>query len=132
MPALDRGYHPAYDALVHCIRHAPWNPVDHLANLHEKLLIRESADEDPGRVWTFNVDHYRMEDSIWASVDGALAPDSHGAIRVLVLHTEVDSITRKCQSCGTKVGTGRVLSDALPGWAQQRPFIEIQKLGGTN
>lgn len=119
-----------HEALVHCITGAPWNPVDHLANVHEAILIRETADADPSRVWTFNVEHWRMQDRTWATVDAALLPDSHGAVRVTVLHADVDPRTRKCQACGTVVGSGRVGElDWLSAWAQPQGLERLMPLG---
>lgn len=130
MPTLDRGYVPGHEALIHCITGAPWNPVDHLANLHDKLLIRTSGDIDPGRVWTFNVDHYRMADRVWADVDAALVPDEHGAVRVLVLHADVEPVTRRCQSCGTVIANGKPIeSDWLAGWAKPRTLEDLARFG---
>lgn len=123
---LDRGYVEQHEAVVHCIRGAKWNPVDHLANVHDRILIRESADENPERVWTFNVDHYRMADSVWAEVDRALSPNSHGAVHVTVLHGDVGP-DRRCENCETVIGSGQG-ADWMPDWAKPRRGL-AQRLG---
>ena len=110
---FDRGYVPSDEGLVQCIAGAPWNAIDHIANMHSKLLIRETADLDPDRAWIFNVEHYRMQDRNWAKVDRALLPDEHGAVKIVVLHADVDPLNRVCQACGTTVGTGRFDKDDL-------------------
>ena len=115
-----------HEALVHCIAGARWNPVDHLANLHSGILVRGAADDDPGRVWSFHVEHYRMADRIWAEVDRAISPNRHGAVHVTVLHADVDP-QRRCVNCETEIGTGKA-ADFLPKWAQPN-FVAAQKLG---
>lgn len=128
MGILDRGYIPGHEALVHCIRGAAWNPIDHLANVHSAILIREGVDEDPTRAWAFNVDHYRMTDAIWASVDGAGLPDAHGSVHVTVLHADVNPATRICDACDTQVGNGKG-ADGFAPWARPRPIASVRKLG---
>lgn len=119
-----------HEALVYCITGAPWSPIDHLANVHDAILVRDSADDDPARVWTFNVEHWRMQDRIWATVEGALAADGHGAVRVTVLHADVDPVTRTCQACETVVGSGRATdADWLPSWARPHSIDRAVSLG---
>ena len=95
-------------ARVYCIIGAPWNPIDHLANLWDReiavekvpLLTVDGEVHEGQPVGTFVVDHWRFADFI----DAEAAPPVGGDVNVVVYHADVDPESRVCQACGATVG----------------------------
>lgn len=94
-------------ARIYCITGAPWNPVDHLANLWDREIAVEKVPlltihgvREAQPVGNFVVDHWRTAD--W--IDAEAKPPTGGDVNVIVFHGDVDPETRICQSCGWKVG----------------------------
>lgn len=86
-----------YEREMTCSRALRWDPAD-LANLMEpEVLARITGG--------FSVDHWRVEDRLLAALDvgGLRVP---GMVYVRVWHEGVDIVTRRCDRCGTMVGTG--------------------------
>lgn len=103
----------------------PFDPRD-LVNMFEAGVW--GIDPVSGVQWTgtFNVEHWRIEDAGLQSIEAKMiaggAGDWRGTERtlqhfdqedrsevlpVVVFHTQVDPVTRVCQSCGRTAGTPR-------------------------